>query len=136
MKTNLLRVSVLGALAAAAVYAQDSTTFQVNVPFDFIVGSQTLHAGQYTVDQGTAPGRVILKGAEARGAAIVMGQTVYPQATRDRASLVFHRYGDTYFLSEICGKGMYDRRLRPTKQEQELGEKRSRHETTSVAAVR
>jgi hypothetical protein len=136
MKKNLLRLSVFGVLATAAVYAQNSTTFQVNVPFDFIVGSQTLHAGQYTVDQKTAPWRVILKGGEPNGGAIVMGLALYPSVTRHEGNLVFHRYGDTYFLSQVWAADSYGRQVSVTRQERELIARRTPHENTAVAAVR
>ena len=115
MKANLLRTSVLAVVAAAAVYGQSSETLTVMVPFDFIVGSQTLRAGQYSVDQETHSGAMIINGADQR--AIVMGTALESAAALKNGKLVFHRYGNTYFLTEVWGAGNYGRQIPKTRQE-------------------
>jgi hypothetical protein len=101
MKTQLLRTSILALAVAAGAYAQCAQQFQAKVPFDFIAGKQTLSAGQYTVDQRTAPGRVILKPADHKSGAIVMVNALRSTGAQKDAKLVFHRYGSRYFLAEV-----------------------------------
>ncbi len=50
MKTQLLRMSMFAVVTAAAVYAQNPQVEKVSVPFNFIVGSRMMPAGQYTVE--------------------------------------------------------------------------------------
>ena len=73
MKTSLLRTSLLAVAAAAAVCGQTPETFKVNVPFDFIVGGQTLPAGQYRVEQRFIPDVVVINSADHTRGAIVIG---------------------------------------------------------------
>ena len=136
MKTQLLRASLVAVLAAASAFAQSSTSLKVNVPFDFIVGNQTLHAGQYTVDRGTAPGAVILKSAQGKGAAIAMGQALESITSRNNGRLVFHRYGAAYFLSEVWGAGNHGRKLPTSSREREMAAKVSPPQNAILAAAR
>ena len=136
MKTNLLRTSIVAVVAAAAAYAQGSTPIQGTVPFDFIVGNRTLPAGQYTVDQGTAPSVMVIRSADRKGTAIVLTHALHSTASRNEARLVFHRYGYTYFLSEVWGPGNDGRQLRTTSRERELAANLSRPDNTTIAALR
>ena len=136
MKTHLLRTSVLGVVAALAVHAQ-SSHFRVNVPFDFIVGSQTLPAGQYSVDVKTVSRLVSLHSVDHRGAAEVIS---LPLPTADGAQneekLVFHRYSKTYFLTQVWGNGSDGRKLPTTKRERELTSQKQGPDNITVVASR
>jgi hypothetical protein len=124
MKQNFLRISAFAMIAAAAVHAQSSGTLTANVPFDFIVGNQTLHAGQYTVDQGNIGGEVIVKRMGHKDAAIAMTNAIQSVALQSEARLVFRRYGNTYFLTEVWVGGASGREFRKTRQERELAARR------------
>src|SRR5712691_10280680 len=134
MKTHLLRTSILAVLAAAAVHAQGQT-LRVNVPFDFILRSQTLRTGQYTVDQGAISGAVIIKGVDHQGGAVAIGLALQSVAVQNEGKLVFHRYGNTYFLTEVWGPGNYGRQLPKTNREREMAAQLLiPHNTTLVAS--
>jgi hypothetical protein len=133
MKTNLLRTSLLAVVAAAAVYGQ---TFKVNVPFDFIVGSQTLHAGQYSVEPGPVPEAVVIGSADHKAGTIVFGPALQSPLTQQDRKLVFHQYGNTYFLTEVWGTGNYGRQIPKTRQERELAAREMPHDTTILVASR
>jgi len=136
MKTNLLGIFTVAALTASAAFAQSSTRVQANVPFDFIVGNRTLPAGEYKVmSQGPAPGTVMIQAADGKGAVILLALPLYSVVERHGGKLVFHRYSDTYFLSEIWGPGNEGRRIRTTSRERELATKAAPGNTT-VAALR
>jgi hypothetical protein len=49
MKTNLIQTAIAALTLAAAGYAQSAQELQVTVPFDFVAGSRTLPAGQYSL---------------------------------------------------------------------------------------
>jgi hypothetical protein len=135
MKTNLLRASVLAAVAAAAAYGQSSKTLTVMVPFDFIVGSQTLRAGQYSVDRETFSSAVIINGADQK--AIVMATALESIAAQEGGKLVFHRYGNTYFLTEVWGAGNYRLQVPETRQERaEVTAGRLRPDDTILVSAR
>jgi len=92
----------------------------VNVPFDFIVGGQTLPAGQYRVEQRFIPDVVVINSADHTRGAIVIGPGLQPVAAQKDGKLVFHRYGNTYFLTEVWGPGKYGRQIPKTRREREL----------------
>ncbi len=136
MKTNLLGTFVAAALAATTAFAQNTTMLKADVPFDFTAGSQTFQAGRYTVDRGAVPGAVTIRSDDGRKAAIVLTEPASSVNPRDNGSLVFHRYGRAYFLSEIRTPGYEGRRLPPTKSEHEAAASLTAPVATTVAAVR
>jgi hypothetical protein len=136
MKMHLLRTSILAAAAAVAVHAQ-TLNFRVNVPFDFIVGSQTLPAGQYSVDVKTVSRSVSLHCIDRRGAAEAIGLPL-PAAdgAQNQEMLVFHRYNNTYFLTQVWGNGSDGRKLPTTKRERELAAQKVNADNITVVALR
>ena len=89
MKTHLLRTSLLAVVAAVSVHAQNSN-FRVNIPFDFIVGSQALPAGQYSVGVVTITGVVTVNCVDHKGASAMIGTLPSPLfALRMRRSSCF-----------------------------------------------
>jgi hypothetical protein len=103
-KTNfaVLALTVLVALAATSVYAQ-TFTVRANIPFDFYIGSSVMPAGEYTFDTilGNGFGRIWSADLH-RSVGVLFQPTMLPVgSSKDVASLIFHRYENTYFLSEV-----------------------------------
>ena len=135
MKTQLLRTSILALVVAAGAYAQTAQRFQANIPFDFAAGSQNLPAGHYTLDPGTAPGTVIIKSADNNAVAMVMANAIRSVGSQKDATLVFHRYGNQYFLAEVWGASDSGYQLPKTSLERELA-RRSVPDSATVLAKR
>lgn len=105
MKNSLFSMALLAAagfVTASAVpsaFAQGRATMQAQVPFAFHVAGKTLPAGEYRLDVERFYRRVDLTSAE--------GKTIFlsgnPSAAKmDGVSkLIFHRYGNTYFLRSV-----------------------------------
>jgi hypothetical protein len=136
MKTNLFRVFVPALVAVAAASAQNTTSLQATIPFDFIVGQRTLPAGHYAVNQGGGQGTLVIKSDDGRGAAIVFANALYSTVPKNSGRLVFHRYGDTYFLSEVWAAGNDGRQIPSTNRERELKAGQSSSGAVVVAAAR
>jgi len=104
---TMLALIVTLALATAVVSANaQSKTIVANVPFDFVVGSQAMPSGKYTTNPATADGRaLIIKSADAKNAVIRLANTIQRKGSRTDARMVFHRYGDRYFLAEVWNGG-------------------------------
>jgi hypothetical protein len=104
-KKMLLALAMLSAVALTAVapaFAQDQERVKANIPFAFNVGSKTLPAGNYEVRGVFAKSLVIQNEATEQAAmALTMSAPPKPISGNAEASLVFHKYGDRYFLSEI-----------------------------------
>jgi len=128
MKKQVLKIfsmlSLAVTLTAAAVYANPTGALKANIPFGFTVGNKTLPAGVYTVARASMADPVTLLIRREDGRAVgVLTQTQGVQALRrqDQTKLVFHRYGDRYFLTQIWTAGdTAGRELRKSRAEREL----------------
>jgi hypothetical protein len=93
---------------------------EVQIPFDFAAGSTNMEAGDYEV---TFPlnGAVLLQRSDRKGGAFVMTHATGGGITSATNKLVFHRYGERYFLRQIWSAGYAQgRELRASKAELEL----------------
>ena len=120
----MIRITAI-ALLAIANFAMAGTSFaqskmvRVNVPFDFTVGNQLLPAGTYTI-KTESEGLIAIKNHDKPIAVLTL-------VDRDGAKspnggkLLFHKYGDQYFLSEIlCSWADMDVSVRPSKAEKRV----------------
>ena len=121
MTKQLFRNFVLALFAAAVVFAQGLNSLVVNVPFGFHVGNSMLPSGEYTVDTNAAPGVIRLRSADSKSAVMIFANSVQTSATPSTGKLIFNKYGDEYFLSQIwkAGNGT-GCQLRKTKRELEV----------------
>jgi hypothetical protein len=94
-------------LAAASLMAPTGASAQkmqqATIPFDFTVGQRLLPAGTYVIDH-VRPDVIAVrgwKGKELVSALTLITSTSEVEKNPDK--LIFHRYGDQYFLSEIRG---------------------------------
>ncbi|MFN2577108.1 MAG: hypothetical protein ABR607_05400 [Pyrinomonadaceae bacterium] len=103
--TMLMMTLALAAMSAAVANGQASRKLVAQVPFDFVVAEKTLRAGGYQVHSINQAGDAIAI-QSANGDRVL--RLTSPQQRNDRemnAKLVFHRYGNTYFLSQIWMAG-------------------------------
>ena len=115
---------ICGLLVGLAASAQAQSRIKVEVPFDFTIGTTLLEAGEYTVKPASpAAGSEVLTLTDAAGVSrfVMMGIRVEPSSKDTQAKLVFHRYGDVYFLSQAwLNAGDAGVEIRPGSQEREL----------------
>ena len=129
-----MKFRVLGTAAfllmTSAVYGQ-----RFNVPFAFHVGQKTLAAGTYNVSVVNTSGLLMIR-PQAGEAVQAMPQSAVQAATiPDKGKMVFHRYGNTYFLSQIWRGGReFGSQLKKTGAEREMAKSRTPGEETSVFA--
>ena len=111
MKTQAIKALVLSSLliplSAIYVYAQGRTLIRnAKIPFDFSVNDKTFPAGVYSVTR-VNPEKIMLRlNSEDGGEAInIMTIPVQANGSPKTAKLIFSRYGETYFLSQIWELG-------------------------------
>lgn len=97
---------VVGVVAAIAVpLSAQSTALKVNVPFEFAIGSKILPAGEYRVMRADAsvPHILRIRSSEANSEVLVNAVAVgqWASTPTGTARLVFNRYGNQYFLSQV-----------------------------------
>jgi hypothetical protein len=103
MKTQVLRTAVFvtALLAASAAIAQtNSTDVLVNVPFSFIVGTHQMQPGRYIVTPVANGFLRMFDTGNSNNQLFLPVHSIESSVPKD-AMLVFHRYGDTYFLAEV-----------------------------------
>lgn len=139
MKKQVLTTVALLSLLVTLVMSgyANSGRIMVDIPFAFTAGKATLPAGKYVVEQTSTINNVLLiRAAEGKGKTFV---TVMSNDTQQRAQskakLVFHRYGDTYFLSQIWEQGStIAHEIPKSAAERELLKKRQNHLAENATA--
>jgi hypothetical protein len=116
--------SLLTLLIAGTAQAQlPGTAVRASIPFDFIVRGRTLPAGIYEIRRiNDGPIDLIIRNVDhKRDEALFQTETVYVNRRERKDLLVFHRYGDSYFLSEVLTAGeQMGRELLPSRAERQL----------------
>jgi hypothetical protein len=90
----LLAATVNVAIATASA----QTIAKANIPFNFRVGSTLMPAGEYRIEP--THGAVWINKVDGKSHAVALAQTGNG-STAAPAKLVFHRYGENYFLREL-----------------------------------
>ena len=80
--------------------AQVTKSIRVDIPFDFSVGNTTEPAGTYIFSNQTAESAVLMQLVGTGGRFLVTSPDT-PYTSQDGPKLVFHRYGNQYFLSRV-----------------------------------
>ena len=145
MKKLLVVLTTGGLLAlslvASAQAQMPGVPIRASIPFDFVVRGKTLPAGTYEIERVTEdPSGLLLRNVNNRREHVVF-ETESMQGKRipRRNVLVFNRYGDDYFLSEVVTAGDQDgRELAPSHAERTLrrammAQNQEQPETVTVA---
>ena len=124
-----LCIALLGGTLAGAAQTKPGDLW-VEVPFAFFVAGQELPAGQYVVTpQGDACIRIF--NSQKRGIYVLTHRS--RRIASEESKLVFHRYGDTYFLSGVWLTGNTSgRELFPSRAERELANRKAEMELAVV----
>jgi hypothetical protein len=94
-------------LMAALVSAHAQTAVVVaDIPFEFAVGGKSLTAGEYSVRALTANGDALMISSQNSNDRIIrLAHSIQTGKVPQQTKLVFHRYGQRYFLSEVWTAG-------------------------------
>ncbi len=124
MKTRALVMAAVMALTAMAStqIAQAQEAVVVNIPFDFAAGKTMLPAGEYSVKVSEVTHALILiSRKDSTASAFLSTYAVSTANVQAESKLVFNRYGDRYFLSQVWSEGnSHGRQLLKTAREQEM----------------
>jgi len=84
----------------------DTKKVKVTIPFDFVVGSKQLKAGNYVVQSwGNSGDGALLFRSEDGDAQQVVFVVPVENNTGNHARLIFHRYGDEQFVAQVWFMG-------------------------------
>ena len=135
---------LLSLLVVGSARAQEpGTSIRVQIPFDFTVRGRTLPAGEYEVRRiNDEPIGLLLSNMHDKHDNVVFEtEPKIERSTPRRDELIFTRYGDSYFLSEIETAGeQTGEELSPSHRERELRREmmtrnQAAPETVTVAAL-
>ncbi len=133
---TMLALTIALALATAvASNAQSGNRVVADIPFAFTVGDQPMPSGQYESREANSQGNaLVIQSKDAKSSAIRLTTSIRPDESKS-ARLVFHRYGERYFLAEVWSGGdSTGRQLMKSRQERaserELAGTRSKSDQT------
>lgn len=140
MKKQALRTFAMAGLVliltAVTVCAQSERSGVLNIPFDFIVQGKTLPAGEYTIEPNRRDYDKVwlVRSKDGRASVLFTTTRVQSRETQEGAKLIFNRYGDQYFLSQIWTAGANSgRELLTNRRERELARNAIERKTVVVA---
>lgn len=104
MKQHIVRLLHAGCLCLAVLlpsaFAQNQA-INVDLPFAFQVNNKQFPAGKYRVSAGPGQSALLLRSDDRKQAMYSLTLSVESGKVREQPTMVFHRYGDRYFLSQI-----------------------------------
>lgn len=93
----VLMLALCALLFAASAPAQ---TVRANIPFAFVAGDRMMPAGEYKLSMDQRFGVIVLQPEEKVGLYLSAHNCRFGTVD-DRGSIVFHKYGDSYFLKRV-----------------------------------
>lgn len=107
-KVGLLGAILLATFVTSAQAQSSSNRVTAQIPFDFSIGDRKLPAGKYSVGrvrQGADD--AVLSVDDERGKSKTVRTSIPVRALdlNENAKLIFHRYGDQYFLYQVWAAG-------------------------------
>ena len=107
MKKQLFSLIALGLLfITASAYAQ-TVNVKANIPFDFAVDQQTMPRGEYkveTISTGSSQS-LLIRSTDGSVQKVQLGRSCELLRASESSKMVFHRYGDRYFLAQVWTAG-------------------------------
>ena len=136
VKMGLLAVMMIIAASVSANAQTLQYRLTANIPFDFSAAGEKLPAGKYWIKRAqTSDGDLVVQISSVDGQSNITRLTIPVSAKQPvkTGMLVFNRYGDEYFLSEIWpAGGATGRELHKSRAERDLARKAK---DSGIAAV-
>jgi hypothetical protein len=99
---HLIAATLLAVTALTAhMGASAQSKLQATIPFDFTVGENRLPAGTYVIDY-IQPQTILLRCPQKHKSVFVV-LTSTDEVLQSPHKVIFNKYGDQYFLSEVHG---------------------------------
>jgi hypothetical protein len=113
MKKQILKAATLSSLvvaltitfAVAPAAADSSVSIRVDVPFNFTAGHSIFPAGKYTIQPAGWNNSAVMRITSEDGKASASLSTYSAESVQSRDVVIFHRYGDQYFLFQVWTGG-------------------------------
>jgi hypothetical protein len=118
--TAIVLVTLAGFFTAGSLQAQ-SYEVRAKIPFDFSVGSKQLPSGSYELfSEGRDQNLLEIRNRDQKVSILTLTEET-GNSPAYVSELIFNKYGDRYFLSEIrCTSIGMDLEVPPSKQEKQV----------------
>ena len=134
----LCAIVLLASVAPTRAQSLGGNRLRANIPFDFNISEKKLPAGEYSVGRAVNHSDdlvVSINDREGRSKAIRLSNAVVRSRPNGKGLLVFHRYGDQYFLFQVWPAGATTgREFQKSKSERELQKQLARNSTRGAVA--
>jgi hypothetical protein len=107
-KIVMLALITIAALGVSAKAQSLGNQLKANIPFDFTVAGKKFAAGHYSIVRANEiNGDLVLKisSLDVHSTVFPITSPVETLTARDKSVLIFHRYGDEYFLAQVWASG-------------------------------
>ena len=98
---TFMRIAAVSCLAFASALPAMAQSLRADIPFDFQVADRGMSAGHYVVSIDVFSHRVVLDDSQGQYVNALFQSAATAPDGRTGCSLVFHRYGEQYFLREV-----------------------------------
>ena len=107
VKKALALSGLLVLLTFSSALGQSDRQTIIHIPFNFSVGEKTFPAGKYVIERTwkTSDSVWVIKRKDNVGKAMLLTRPVRANETQQNTRLVFHQYGDLYFLTAFWTAG-------------------------------
>jgi len=102
---NVMKTLMLLIFGSFSMSAQISQPLVAKVPFDFSAGFKSFPAGEYKVLPGPVKGIVTIGSSDGKITGFVSSLGTISLRAQTHSRLIFNRYGNQYFLSQIWIEG-------------------------------
>ena len=124
MKKQLFAVAAATLIyfASAAVCQAQQPMLSVNIPFEFQAGNKILPPGEYRIETVYPGAGTLQRLLQVNGSASTVISTLPLEAKHGtpEPKLMFHRYGDSFFLTQIWTGESMGRQLFESNREKEI----------------
>ena len=137
MKKNLFALAMCLALLISAVAQTQTTDMKVTVPFKFTAGHVQLPAGEYEVTSAGSWGgsTLLVRNVNSSAESFVVSFSCSSKRPAADAKLVFHRYGQQYFLAEVWNRNsLAGGQIKINPRQTELAKNQSKDEVVLIAS--
>src|SRR6516165_11435840 len=138
MKSARTLITICLLFTSATLFAQTTSQrlMKVDIPFAFSVEDHSLPAAEYLVFTVTPERSIRFISTDGKHSAIVNTLPNHASLPSENSRLVFHRYGNEYFLAQVWTAG--DELVRsplPSKRATEVASSGERPQTFTVVAL-
>jgi hypothetical protein len=121
-KQVTVSLGMLGLLWVCTLATAQAQSMRFNIPFDFVAAGTTFPAGDYRVAKSYPnQSTVSLTGEKGGPNAICLTNSLQSLHVSETGKLIFNRYGNQYFLSQVWAPGaQIGQRLPASKAEREI----------------